>query len=220
MSGNSVQSTTSVVNNKFLNNVRTGTPHLFGKINKVKDFGYIDWIKLIETHPIEDLNKLENKKKQLKLYKPEKDAIELRHLERRGSMPEWFKDLLGRMEKTFYKNHITALGFGSFGPNASSFRIHRDRMDVIYLQVLGNVKLSLWRPTVPVNPVHNTLVSPEDTFHPRKDSDKAEKFWGRVFSPDELLWIPRGTYHYIEPINTRLAISFGVEGVINPMSYI
>lgn len=218
MNGNSVPNTTSEINNKFLENVRAGKPHFFGKINKVKDFDFIDWIKLIEGHPLDD--KSGNQKKELKVYKHDKNAIELRHLERRGSMPRWFKDLLARMKTTFYKNHVTAIGFGSFTEDAESFKIHRDRMDVVYLQVLGRVRLSLWNPTVPVSPVHNTLLSPEDVFHPRKDTDKAEKFWERVFEPDQLLWIPRGTYHYIEPLETRLAISFGIEGPTNPKTYI
>jgi hypothetical protein len=213
-----VQNITSAVNNKFLEDVRAGRPHYFGKINKVKDFSFVDWIKLIENHPLSDKNG--EQKKELKVYKPIKNAIELRHLERRGSAPRWFKELLSRMQKTFHKNHITAIGFGSFGPDATSFRIHRDRMDVVYLQVLGSVKLSLWKPNQPVSPVHNTLVTAEDTFHPRKDTDKATKFYERVFLPDQLLWIPRGTYHYIEPLESRFAISFGIEGPVNPMTYI
>ena len=218
MNGNSVQNITSAVNNKFLEDVRAGKPHFFGKINKVKDFSFVDWIKLIEGHPKDDLNG--EQKKELKVYKPRKNAIELRHLERRGSAPRWFKELLSRMQKTFHKNHITAIGFGSFTADAESFKIHRDRMDVVYLQVLGRVKLSLWKPTVPVSPVHNTLVSPEDTFNPKSDLDKAEKFWERIFESDQLLWIPRGTYHYIEPLETRLGISFGIEGPTNPKTYI
>ena len=218
MNGNFVQNTTSEINSKFIEDVRAGKPHFFGKINKVKDFSFIDWVKLIEGHPKDDLNG--EQKKELKVYKYKKNAIELRHLERRDSVPQWFKELLARMRTTFHKNHVTAIGFGSFTADAESFKIHRDRMDVVYLQVLGRVKLSLWKPTVPVSPVHNTLLSPEDTFNPRSDLDKAEKFWERVFEPDQLLWIPRGTYHYIEPLETRLAISFGIEGPTNPKTYI
>lgn len=218
MNGNSVPNTTSEINNKFLEDVRAGRPHFFGKINKVKDFNFVDWVKLIEGHPKEDLNG--DKKKVLKVYKYNTNTIELRHLERRASLPVFLKELLARMKTTFHKNHITAIGFGSFTNEAQSFKIHRDRMDVVYLQVLGRVRLSLWNPTVPVSPVHNTLLSPEDTFNPKSDLDKAEKFWERVFEPDQLLWIPRGTYHYIEPLESRLAISFGIEGHINPKTYI
>ena len=218
MNGNFVQNTTSAVNNNFLDNVRAGKPHFFGKINKVKDFDFIDWVKLIEGHPKDDLNG--EQKKKLKIYKRRTSSIELRHLERRDSVPPWFKELLTRMRTTFYKNHVTAIGFGSFTADAESFKIHRDRMDVVYLQVLGRVKLSLWKPTVPVSPVHNTLISPEDTFDPNTEMDKVEKLWERVFEPDQLLWIPRGTYHYIEPLETRLGISFGIEGRTNPKTYI
>jgi len=218
MNGNSVQNITSEINNSFINDVRAGKPHFFGKINKVKDFTFVDWVRLIEGHPKEDYNS--DKKKKLKVYKYNTNTIELRHLERRASLPPFAQDLLKRMQKTFHKNHITAIGFGSFTADAESFKIHRDRMDVVYLQVLGRVKLSLWNPTVPVSPVHNTLISPEDTFNPKSDLDKAEKFWERVFEPDQLLWIPRGTYHYIEPLETRLAISFGIEGPTNPKTYI
>jgi hypothetical protein len=217
MSGNFVQNTTSEVNHKFLENVRHHRPHFFGNINSVKDFSYIDWIKLIEGHPLKGGGE---KTKQLKVYKPKNNAIELRHLERRGSMPQWFKDLHNRMSTTFKKNHVTAIAFGSFGPDAKSFKIHRDRMDVVYLQVVGSVKLSLWKPNVPVSPVHNTLVTIEDTFDPETEMEKVDKFYERIFYPDQLLWIPRGTYHYIEPLETRLGISFGIEGSIDPSTYI
>jgi len=218
MNGNFVQNTTSATNSKFLNNVRAGKPHFFGNINKVKDFSFIDWIKLIENHPKEDVRAKQTKK--LKVYKYEQNAIELRHLERRSSIPSWLKELLERMRTTFHKNHITAIGFGSFTADAKSFKIHRDRMDVVYLQVLGKVRLSLWKPTVSVSPIHPTQLSPEDTFDPNTEMDKVEKLWERVFEPDQLLWIPRGTYHYIEPLETRLGISFGIEGRTNPKTYI
>ena len=208
MNGNSVQSTTSVQNNNFLKAVRNAKPYYFGKINKVK-YSYIQWLELIETYKIDE----KFNGKPIKVYNKEKQAVELRHLEKKNrNVPRFCKDLISMMEKTFPKNKVTAISFGSFGPDAKSFKIHKDKMDVVYLQVLGTVRFSLWKA--------NPGVEKKETFNPLFELDLVTKFYEKIFGPDELIWIPRGTYHYIEPLETRMAISFGIEGNPNPKTYI
>ena len=196
---------------KFDIAIRNGKPHFFRNAKLVKDFNWVDWIQLIESHPTKD-----KKDKSLKVFNRKKNSIEIRALQLRESCPEFAKDQLGWMRNKFNKNNITLIGFTGFGKESKSFSIHRDQMDVLYLQTLGSVTLSLWNTYQPIDP---KIVTTSDM-----SSEEVDKefycFFRETLQPDQAVWIPRGTFHLIEPLETRLGFSFGVEGDPDPKSYI
>ena len=196
---------------KFDQAIRNGKPHFFKRAKLVKDFGWVDWIQLISTHPDKDKKDLE-----LKVFNRKKESIEIRSLQLRDKCPDFAKDQLRWMRSKFKKNRVTLIGFTGFGKNSKSFSIHRDKMDVLYLQTLGSVTLSLWNTYEPVEPEMVTTSG--------MSSEEVDRnfycFFRETLQPDQAVWIPRGTFHLIEPLETRLGFSFGVEGDINPSSYI
>ena len=166
----------------------------------------LDWnsmINLFDNHP---MNKIGGN--------VDKMNYTLLQFEKRPSIPKQLEDMVKQLREKFYKNTVSLICFGSFGKTARSFNIHRDAMDVIYMQGLGEVDFSIWdanKPDLPGNLDHlkKTYV----------DEVVTQRFKKR-FKKYDICWIPRGTYHLIQPVGTRVGFSFGVEGKPDPSTYI
>jgi len=162
----------------------------------------LDWnrfIKLYDSHP-PNLIQGNAKKSNYTLHK----------FNERPSAPKQIHDMCRTLKEKFYKNNISLIAFGSWGGTSQSFNIHRDKMDVIYMQGLGEVDLSIWEETSPVT-VDNT------DYGEREKLKLVQKNRMQTY---DTIWIPRGTFHLIQPINTRVGLSFGIEGSTDPCTYI
>jgi mannose-6-phosphate isomerase-like protein (cupin superfamily) len=70
-------------------------------------------------------------------------------------------------------------------------------MDVFLLQVVNECKITIGE------------------FEEPSNSDYVS-----VMKPGNFVWIPRGTWHQLEPTVSRVTFSFGVEGDFNPADYV
>jgi hypothetical protein len=141
-----------------------------------------------------------------------KNNFTLLDAHKRGSLPKQLKEMVAQLEEKFYKNKVTLICFGSIGPNSKSFNIHRDTMDVIYMQGLGEVNLSIWESVEGAKLVDNLDYG---------DRSSVRQIFKKRFKKYDIIWIPRGTYHLIEPVGSRVGFSFGIEDTnINPKDYI
>ena len=162
----------------------------------------LDWnqmINLFDNHPMEKIG-----------GNVDKMNYNLLQFEKRPSAPKQLLNMVEQLKKKFHKNTISLICFGSFGKTARSFNIHRDDMDVIYMQGLGEVDFSIWdadKPDLPNNIDHGGREHVTPRFQKR-------------FRKYDICWIPRGTYHLIQPMGTRVGFSFGVEGEPDPATYI
>jgi ribosomal protein L16 Arg81 hydroxylase len=136
----------------------------------------------------------------------------LKLLEQRASSPEFLKRIVTKLGEIFPKNNISAHMFGGLTQSHKSFEIHRDTMDVLYLQVLGDIEWSVWEPT---NPAWYTEDS-KDTMQ----SNQGKRIFSERLTMGKMIWIPRGVYHLVNPYSSRLGISFGVEGNPEPSMYV
>ena len=71
-------------------------------------------------------------------------------------------------------------------------------MDVFLYQVLNNCKITIGYTEEPSDDDMVETLQPESLF----------------------VWIPRGTWHQLEPDVSRVTFSFGVEGDTDPATYV
>ena len=158
--------------------------HYFGNIIKDIDYNLYDHIQIIKNHL----------KKEEILSTREKQSIELRGLESRGSIPEFAKNIIKELRKA-YNSNITLIAFSGYGAKSKSFKIHKDTMDVFYLQVYGKIIWAVWESE-------------------SKDLEIYENesvcLFKQTFMPGDMIYIPAGTYHYVEHHDEpRVGFSFG-----------
>ena len=165
-------------------------------------FGWKEAIHLLDSHP-EDKTELAPK-----LY-----SYVLTALERRQSIPQFIKDIIKELESIFPNNRITAHFFGGFSVKTKSRAgIHRDIEDVLYLQVLGDIQWSMWEA--------NKIEYYKDESKRKLEKEEVDLLYTSLFKPGSMIWIPREEYHFAEPYGSRLGVSFGIEGKIDPSTYI
>jgi ribosomal protein L16 Arg81 hydroxylase len=181
-------------NESFLNNVRNKQYHYFGNIIDIGNFTLYNYVKLIDSQP-----------KDKKIWNKNKENILLLGLEKRESIPKFAKDIIFDLKENFTLNLISCITFSGFTETSRSLDIHQDSMDVLYLQGIGSVVWSVWKSSIDA-----AVILPE----------QGECIFQETFTPGDLIWIPRGTYHHIKPLETRVGFSFGIEGKPNPSTYI
>lgn len=179
----------------FLQCVRDKQFHFFGNIGNL-NFTWHQFLKLLKTHP--------DKHTQ---FTDEALRFSLLHMERRGSIPRFAKDLCENLQYTFTKNQATMIAFGGLDMDHRSFKVHRDAMDVLYVQVLGSIEWTIWE----------TDRNVED-FYPHDNT--GTQIWKQTMVPGDAIWIPRGTFHHVKPLSGRVGFSFGVERKPDPSTYI
>ena len=151
-----------------------------------------DWnemLHLVDTHP-----------EELYDWNREKQRLGLNSFFRRPSAPEFAKDLVAEMEKFFVepapkkdeytkgKPQITNIAFVGFGQFSGSYPRHKDSMDVFLVQVIGDCKITIGKEEEPRNSDETTVMKPGDC-----------------------VFIPRGTWHHLQPSVSRVTFSFGFE---------
>ena len=185
---------------QFFEAVRNKKHHRVDYPDTIK-YSWDRFIPFLDSHP-EELRKIT----------ADKISFNLTGLELRQSSPRFVKDIINKLEEAFHKNKVTAHMFGGLTQKSKSFKIHRDPMDVFYLQVLGEIEWSVWEPK-------NAYWS-----HKEGRENMLSKEGNRIFTErlttGKMIWIPRGTYHLVNPYSSRLGISFGVEHEPNPSIYI
>jgi len=152
-------------------------------------YGWPEIMHLIDTHPQEMYD-----------WNREKQRLGLNSFHRRPSAPQFTKDIVKEMETvfvepapkkdTYEKGHpqITNIAFVGFGQFSGSYPRHKDSMDVFLVQVIGECKITIGEDEEPRN------------------SDET-----KVMKPGDCVFIPRGTWHHLEPSVSRVTFSFGFE---------
>jgi hypothetical protein len=164
-------------------------------------FGWKEAIWLLDSNP-DEVRKLGPKL-----------GFVLTALECRHSTPKFIKDIIKELESIFPNNLITAHIYGGLTAKTQSRGgLHRDNMDVLYLQTLGNIEWSIWQA--------NEIQYYKDESKRNLEKEEAELLYTSFFKPGNMIWVPREEYHLVEPYNSRLGISFGIEGKIDPATYI
>jgi hypothetical protein len=138
-------------------------------------------------------------------FQPENKMFGLIKMEERKSTPDFVKNVIEYLKNTFHKNDITCHGFCGISNNSKSFGIHKDRMDVFYLQAYGNIEWSIWESNL-----NKSNIKPNEGICIYKE----------IFLPGNFIWIPRGTYHCVDQLTQRIGFSFGIEGSDDPADYI
>ena len=144
---------------------------------------------MVDTHPEElyDWNK-------------DKQRLGMNSFHRRPSAPKFAKNVFEDMENFFVSQapkkeeyekgapQITNIAFCGFGQYSGSYPRHADSMDVFLIQVINECKITIG--------------------YTEEPSDKDEV---RIMNPGDAVWIPRKTWHKLEPKVSRCTFSFGFE---------
>lgn len=163
----------------------------------------VDWnrmMDLIDSHP-----------ENLFAWNRNKQRVALNSFHQRGSAPGFAKDIARTMHNFFVKKaptkekyekgapSITNIAFVGFGQNSDSYPRHADSMDVFLVQVVNEIKITIGY-----------------TEEPSNQDDV------QIMEPGDAVWIPRGTWHQIEPKKSRVTYSFGFESDMdcNPADFI
>lgn len=155
----------------------------------VNDIGWSLMMNLIDSHPKEEYD-----------WNREKQRLAMNKFHFRESAPHVAKDIVYDMREFFSKPaqkkkkyekgppQITNIAFCGFGQFSGSYPRHKDSMDVFLVQVIGDTPIR----------IGYTEERTED------DEDK-------VMKPGDAVWIPRGTWHQLTPVASRVTFSFGFE---------
>jgi mannose-6-phosphate isomerase-like protein (cupin superfamily) len=161
----------------------------------------INWdlmMSLIDSHP-----------KSLWNWNGEIRWLGLNDFHKRDLSPDITKNIVAEMEEIFVKNspkkkqhemcpqQISNIAFVGIGPHSGSFSRHKDMMDVLLYQAIGKVPITIG-----------------------KNEEPSEKDLQITLNPGDYVWIPRGWWHKLNPINSRVTFSFGVEGDFDPATYV
>ena len=153
--------------------------------------GY-DWnrlLNMVDTHP-----------EELYDWNREKQRLGMNSFHKRPSAPKFAKGVFEDMENFFVSQaptkekyekgapQITNIAFCGFGQYSGSYPRHADNMDVFLIQVINDCKITIG--------------------YDEKPTAKDEI---RVMQPGDAVWIPRGTWHQLEPRKSRVTFSFGFE---------
>jgi len=123
-------------------------------------------------------------------FEPKWNQIQLRDFHKNPKQPAISKAIISELTQVFYRNKITNLAFIGLGKESESFGYHADGMDVFLVQVLSDMSV------------------------------KVEGYDTKDFIVGDCVYIPRGTHHKIMPYLSRVTFSFGIEGEIDPSTYI
>ena len=171
--------------NIFLEHKKNKQWYYLGNVVSDIKFTLVDLIRLIRSHPND---------KEVVFY-DHKQSIELQQIQSRGSLPRFAKDVLNQLREIYKQKHITLIAFSGYGVDSKSFNIHKDKMDVIYLQVYGEIIWSVWesdKPIAEIQPEQGTCV------------------FKQKFVCGDMIYIPAGTFHHVEHLDKpRIGFSFG-----------
>jgi hypothetical protein len=166
------------------------------------NFDWNEALKLLDSHPSSE-----------EIIRGPKLSLVLKAMESRGSCPAFVNNIIKELSTIFYKNSISVHFYYGFSSKSKSLGdLHRDEMDVLYLQTLGEVEWSVWQP--------KDISFYEEPTKRNISYEEGNRIYSSRFKPGNMIWIPREQYHLVEPYTSRLGISFGVEGPIDPSTYV
>lgn len=137
------------------------------------------------------------------LYSRKQFVVELLQSQLNKKLELPAKRFVSQLRKRFPKNIISLICFQSFGAGTENYAVHKDKMDVIILQRLGNIEFSFLKTEDDISSPIN--IKPEVA---EKNDYELVKL---ILKPGDMVYIPRGTYHYIKPLESRMTYSFGIE---------
>lgn len=145
---------------------------------------------------------------KIPLVNKTKNCIELRKCASHNpALEDFAKNFLKDLKTQFKKHDISLICFSSFGPNTQNYPVHRDVMDVFLVQRLGNIEVSFFK-------TEDDIKSPVN-IKPKIAEEKDYELVKVLMKPGDMVYIPRGVYHYINPLESRMTYSFGVEGKVS-----
>ena len=109
-------------------------------------------VNMIDSHP-DEFTKRE----------PSKNRIELNQFHRKSSVKPIVKTIISSLQEICPDKTITNIAFIGFGKHRS-FPLHRDKMDVLLLQVKGRIKLTVGEINKVMN-VGDVVYIPRGTDH-------------------------------------------------------
>jgi hypothetical protein len=180
-------------NENFLKTVRNKEV-VIGYTDNDWNYDMYDFMFYMNSHPEKN-----------KMWEPKNRRLGLIRMESRQSTPDFAKDIIKSLKQVFYKNFITCHAYCGFTNYSKSFNIHKDKMDVLYLQVIGNTEWSIWE-----SDLDQKDIAPE----------QGTCIFKQNFGPGNWIWVPRGTYHFVNPIGPRVGFSFGIENDPDPSGYV
>ena len=182
----------------------------YGYLGNIGDIDY-DWYKfakLVATHPHPKTKWTDDKKR-----------VELSYADTRPSLPTFAHDIVNNLGATFPENTPTLVAFAGFTSDHQSISIHRDIMDVFYVQVVGEVRWEIWEPSAAwFKGLEKDVEGEASLFNIQPD--QGTKIWEKNLSPGDAVWVPRGVWHQVIPFGPRIGFSFGLEGQPDPSTYI
>jgi len=134
------------------------------------------------------------------------------NIESARSRPQFAKHILHLMNKFFINNSVSCHIFSGIISDSGSLPVHKDGMDVLYLQVKNTIT---WK----VYP-HKDGSRYNIDMDKKKTPSAERSCFSRTLRPGDMMWIPRGTYHQVVTTEPRVGFSFGVEGPTDPCTYI
>ena len=171
--------------NVFLEHKKNKQWYYLGNVVNDIEFTLVDFIRLIRSHP-NDKEVNFNHKNQ---------SIELRQIQSRGRLPRFAKDILNQLREIYKQKHITLIAFSGYSADSKSFKIHRDKMDVIYLQVYGEIIWSVWESDKTTDDIQ---------------AEQGTCVFKQKFVPGDMIYIPAGKFHHVEHLDKpRIGFSFG-----------
>jgi ribosomal protein L16 Arg81 hydroxylase len=171
--------------NIFLEHKKNKQWYYLGNVVSDIEFTLVDLIRLIRSHPND---------KQVN-FNHENQSIELQQIQSRGSLPFFAKSILNQLREIYKQKNITLIAFSGYGADSKSFKIHKDKMDVIYLQVYGEIIWSVWE---------------SDKTTPNIQPEQGTCVFKQKFVPGDMIYIPAGTFHHVEHLDKpRIGFSFG-----------
>ena len=157
-----------------------------------------DWfIDLLDAYP----------KKNRKIH-THRLGWELRRLNEHIQLPKWAWQIEKDLHQIFPGKSVTLHSFGGLTDDSKSpFNIHKDGMDVFYVQVLGEIEWSIHTPK------EGATETPSIDGGAELKIGHTNTIYSDWFIPGRAIYIPAGTYHNVKPYSSRVGFSFGIEDI-------
>ena len=171
--------------------------HFFlGNIGDPK-FSMYNMLKLVPDHRKADIQ-----------FDEDRERFLLHSVHKRGKLPALVKEVINDLKHVFYKNLITLDIYSTFYEDRGRAAIHKDIVDVIYLQSVGEVDWSVWESDKPEGHVI--------------DPDEATLLFDRRLTPGDMIYMPSMVAHRSMPVgHARLGLSFAADGApVDTSTYI
>lgn len=158
----------------------------------------VDWnwfVELLDAYPKENRKML-----------PDRLGWELHKLNELIPLPKWAWQVEKDLQFIFPWAKITLQLLGGLTDESRSpFNVHKDGMDVLYVQVLGEIEWSIHTPK------EGALEKVSSHKGAELKIGEVNTIYSDWFMPGRAIYVPAGTYHHVKPYSSRVGFSFGIE---------